>query len=461
MISNQGGSLYGERFEDYCGCVRGEVLAVNGFHCELCSVESHFICNGSAFPSCVLLRHHCDGLRQCEDGTDEVDCPFPCRGGACVSQSVASDVLVPIHNNKAAYIVGVALCVFVLLCLAALLVYYRQRPPLEDALMLASASPAGLKSQQSVARVAPLSKTGCSMYTGPQQRPLLESGYGSCSAGCLNATCAHSNGSAHLGEMFSMTPTTIGGLHPSSSSSSTTHYPKETANPPPTPTTRLPSICYHPSHPNFNNGRLQYMGYIGPHSPMSSPTSPQFMPLATNHSYRHYKTRNRPPPPTPCSTDICDDSDVNSTTLVTSSDNDPEQHLERSTRYHPNPPQNLPHHPNSPTAGHPPTLLPYIPQRPNSPITQYYSFSSLPRTDYYGDSDPEPPPPTPQLLTDRSVSPPFVNPPVRGCTNGRRGDTIHEEADDDGEVGLLLGNTTSAAPYRHYCPPPPSPAPSD
>lgn len=71
----------------------------------------------------------------------------------------------------------------------------------------------------------------------------------------------------------------------SSSSSCVTNYPRETLNPPPSPVTEKShyssSYCYS-SH----------------------------MPLAPPPSHRHYRTRViRPPPPTPCSTDVCDDSE--------------------------------------------------------------------------------------------------------------------------------------------------------
>lgn len=57
-------------------------------------------------------------------------------------------------------------------------------------------------------------------------------------------------------------------------------YPRETLNPPPSPATTAASTR------------------------ASSPSS-RYQP------YRHYRSINQPPPPTPCSTDICDESDYN------------------------------------------------------------------------------------------------------------------------------------------------------
>ncbi|KAG5860657.1 hypothetical protein JTB14_013648 [Gonioctena quinquepunctata] len=62
--------------------------------------------------------------------------------------------------------------------------------------------------------------------------------------------------------------------------SSVTGYPRETLNPPPSPVTTAASTRD------------------------SSPSS-RYRP------YRHYRSINQPPPPTPCSTDVCDESDYN------------------------------------------------------------------------------------------------------------------------------------------------------
>ncbi|GFU58759.1 low-density lipoprotein receptor-related protein 5 [Nephila pilipes] len=64
-----------------------------------------------------------------------------------------------------------------------------------------------------------------------------------------------------------------------SSTSSGRTYPLETLNPPPSPVTV----------------KSQYM------------QAPCTLALG---SYKHYRSRNKPPPPTPCSTDVCDDSEA-------------------------------------------------------------------------------------------------------------------------------------------------------
>lgn len=72
----------------------------------------------------------------------------------------------------------------------------------------------------------------------------------------------------------------ITGASSSTNGSSLACYPRETLNPPPSPATTAAST----------RG--------------SSPTS-RYRP------YRHYRSINQPPPPTPCSTDVCDESDCN------------------------------------------------------------------------------------------------------------------------------------------------------
>ncbi|GJQ65548.1 hypothetical protein Trydic_g7648 [Trypoxylus dichotomus] len=72
----------------------------------------------------------------------------------------------------------------------------------------------------------------------------------------------------------------ITGASSSTNGSSVGCYPRETLNPPPSPATTAAST----------RG--------------SSPSS-RYRP------YRHYRAINQPPPPTPCSTDVCDESDYN------------------------------------------------------------------------------------------------------------------------------------------------------
>lgn len=72
----------------------------------------------------------------------------------------------------------------------------------------------------------------------------------------------------------------ITGASSSTNGSSVGCYPRETLNPPPSPATTAAST----------RG--------------SSPST-------RHRPYKHYRYINQPPPPTPCSTDVCDESDYN------------------------------------------------------------------------------------------------------------------------------------------------------
>jgi low density lipoprotein receptor-related protein 5/6 len=65
------------------------------------------------------------------------------------------------------------------------------------------------------------------------------------------------------------------------------------------------------------NGSL--IGY--PSNPPPSPATTAGSTIHNNYPYKHYKIINKPPPPTPCSTDICDESDSNYTPISNKSIN--------------------------------------------------------------------------------------------------------------------------------------------
>ncbi|XP_042878926.1 low-density lipoprotein receptor-related protein 6-like [Penaeus japonicus] len=276
---------------------------------ERCCGDGQVLCGSTG--QCVDTLTHCQGSRLCPDNPDHAFC-----------STLVTTTDVPGAVSKAPYIVGVVASVVVLFCVAALVVYYRRRPSLLDDHEL-EPQPKTSQPRRYELVVTAWGKSYSAVQGEPppgEPHPGMSmggpSGHGMC-IGIINP------GAAMRGILD---PAPVTGA--SSSSSSMTHYPRETLNPPPTPVAENRGRCQEP-----------HCCYNAHHAPPS-----------TLHSYRHYKTRNRPPPPTPCSTDVCD-SDVYSSAM-------------------------------SPRGTHC-----YTPG-----FTTYYS--SPPMTDY--DSDPHPPPPTPQ-----------------------------------------------------------------
>ena len=253
----------------------------------------------------------CDGKRQCDDGSDEVGCCkrgevlcmstgrcveiaiYCARGGLCPDHP--SDATCPTHvtaasegpdSPRAPYIVGVVASVVVLMCVAALVVYYRWRPSLAEP---PSGDPQPKPCQQQRQYQLVVAQWG-KAYSPVQGEPPHPS-----------MPVAGGPGGAHPGMCVGIINPNAGGCRifdpahvtgASSSSSSMTHYPRETRNPPPTPVAENMGWCQEPD--------------CCCNSHHATPS--------TLHSYRNYKTRNRPPPPTPCSTDVCD-SDVYSSAM--------------------------------------------------------------------------------------------------------------------------------------------------
>lgn len=301
----------------HCACPNGKVLQEDKRTCQMipnCGPE-RFSCTvaSSDTKDCIPILWRCDRQKDCSDGSDELDCPscnpnqFRCQDGQCIDKAfvcnsspdcadksdeknccengfqcpqtevcLSSSLVCDGYEHcadgsderdcqernaqrevsKATIFVIVAIVTFI--CFIILMVFYCQRnkcplprenvvEPPEDS--LSPLDPNGHNKNLKLRKGIP-DVVRMSM---------------------LNDSCPSTYDRRHITGASSSSNT---------NGSSSGCYPRETLNPPPSPATTAAST----------RG--------------SSPSS-RYRP------YRHYRSINQPPPPTPNSTDICDESDYN------------------------------------------------------------------------------------------------------------------------------------------------------
>ena len=338
---------------DQFRCATGQCIAKK-FECDgvphcmdgsderRCCAPGKFYCSELCLPDVIL----CDGTPHCPDEIDEA--PATCANRV-PSPSSGGD------SKRTSYIVGivVGLGAVLLLCLAIFCWHRRHNshddgeegandplnPPATNGrhvIMPSQTQPSDFHMQfvvsngvgERTAGVGAPSNIGNSavdLLTGR----LISNGNGLNGKSTIEGTTAVGSSSSCL--QYDRSHVTGA----SSSSSSGPGYPQETLNPPPSPATDTRSHCTEPyccsgngngsgqssshsktlshrssAHRGPSHHHLHHSSHHSHHLGHSRLSSSNQV-YSTLRSYKHYKARNQPPPPTPCSTDNFEESDSN------------------------------------------------------------------------------------------------------------------------------------------------------
>ncbi|CAG0887744.1 unnamed protein product [Cyprideis torosa] len=276
-------------------CIQSRLHCDGTPHCldrsdESCCGKNKFPCRWSA-DQCINLDQVCDGSPQCLDESDEgpeacsvlqnslKDESLKSAGG----DGVGSDASIPPSGHMTSLIASLVVFGLVMAALAFALRYYNftkrsSLPPQSNLVVDAT----GVIGTSGLPLQAP--HTASTMAGAP---PLL----------LMENSIGFSHRNFGSGPTYASVPTNSTLLPPSISMT-------------PTPFTRPSAVGA--SSTNSSSSGPYVAGVVGPppspataSSPHSS-TCPSSQVKDVAHSYRYYKSRNRPPPPTPCSTDACE-----------------------------------------------------------------------------------------------------------------------------------------------------------
>lgn len=265
-------------------------------NCTRCSTASLFLCRATG--RCLHQKFHCDGRVQCPGGADEQRCPrrcaddqFLCRGEtACVDRDSVCDghpdcpdgsderncsQIVPNSPSNIQFAIGISvvssILVLAFVVLLSICMCRQKTPPQPDEAVDHSIVLVSAPTSDSYSSTGGLPRVG-RIPPPPSASSLMDKQLDDDDSDSPLYDRDHITGA-------------------SSSSLTTTaarHYPKETLNPPPSPVTER----------SLSFGGSRRCGVD---------SSPKRRSKARIYSKRRRK--HRVPPTTPCSTDVCEDSE--------------------------------------------------------------------------------------------------------------------------------------------------------
>lgn len=301
-----------------CACPHGLALLDDKLTCTAmpdCGSD-YFTCSTQGNKDCIPLKWKCDGQPDCLDESDEIGCPacetdqFKCRNGQCIDQKFVCDGVSQCQDNSDE----------VRCCKPPEFKCPRTEVCISEALLCDGIDNCadGADERKSVCRASNRyiadTKSGTSVVIigifvvlsaavgiivmfyflrrklnvtetqrDPSEDPL--------NPAQVRVQLKNQKNRKAIPDVVHMSMlngshcssydrNNITGASSSTNGSSVACYPRETLNPPPSPATTAAST----------RG--------------SSPSS-------RHRPYKHYRSINQPPPPTPCSTDVCDESDYN------------------------------------------------------------------------------------------------------------------------------------------------------